>query len=71
MEGDEALFEIMRTQMGLDPADCDEAMLNSLREKFSGRSKKPVESKKKKLDEGKQKKATRDEKLSKFADRVK
>ena len=31
---DEHLFEIMRTQMGLDPKTCDPELLASLRDKF-------------------------------------
>ena len=54
MSSDDALFEIMRTQMGLEPKDCDEAFLNVMRAKFG--AKKPVESK--------------EEKFSKYAERV-
>ena len=65
MDGDEALYEIMRTQMGLDPADCDKEMVDALRAKFSAR--KQVES----AAKPKKKKASRDDKLGRFAERVK
>ena len=38
-EGDAQLFEIMRTQMGMDPAKCDKETLDILRQKFHGRKK--------------------------------
>ena len=67
---DDNLFEIMRTQMGLDPKTCDPEMIDSLRKKFYGRGP-PVEgvvisSEKKKVKKTKNK----DEKLAKFAEKV-
>jgi hypothetical protein len=37
-EGDAKLFEIMRTQMNMDPAKCDPVTLDLLRQKFFGRN---------------------------------
>ena len=52
-EGDEQLFEIMRTQMGVDPAKCDPETLDQLRQKFHGRKRIEKPSKEQKQDKSK------------------
>ena len=36
-EGDAKLFEIMKSQMGIDPSKCDPVTLDLMRQKFFGR----------------------------------
>ena len=50
-EGDKELFEIMRTQMGMDPENCDPVTLDLFRQKFLGKD----NNKKQKLEEKKRK----------------
>ncbi len=50
-EADKELFEIMRTQMGMDPENCDPVTLDLFRQKFLGKD----SNKKQKLEEKKRK----------------
>ena len=36
---DKELFEMMKTQMGMDPSECDPVTLDLIRNKFFGNSK--------------------------------
>jgi hypothetical protein len=50
---DKELFEIMKTQMGMDPENCDPVTLDLFRQKFLGKESSNV--KKEKLEEKKRK----------------
>ena len=50
---DKELFEIMKTQMGMDPENCDPVTLDLFRQKFLGKDSSNM--KKEKLEEKKRK----------------